>query len=117
MDEKKTWLDCVQEISDYAKVGDYEWLLDDLKVITDTISGKAQLDGSIINNPDHYNIDGFNATEVMEAIFGLQKTRDFFLLSAFKYLFRHNRKNGEQDLLKARRCLNIWYDLGGYGED
>ena len=114
--ESRNWLDCVQEIQDFAKVGEYGWLMDDLKVITDAINGKTLLDGSIIINPDHYNIDGFNATEVMTAIFGIEKTREFFLLSAFKYMFRHSRKNGEQDILKARRCLNIWYELGGYGE-
>ena len=104
--------ECLLEIRDFAEVNEYKWLLDDLEVITEALLSNDTPEMDIVENPNHYNIGGFNATEVMSAVFGVDKTRDFFLLSAFKYLFRHQHKNREEDILKARRCLNIWHELG-----
>lgn len=119
----KSAQECVMEIANYASVNELKWMTDDLEVIAASI-GKAsaaseteEIATDIINNPDHYTIDGINATELMKATLGLEATREFFLASALKYIFRHTKKNGEQDLLKARRCMNIWYELGQDGTE
>lgn len=56
-------------------------------------------------NPDHYkNQTSLECIESMELIFGYQKTFDFCLLNAWKYIWRWKNKNGKEDLDKAK-----WY--------
>lgn len=56
-------------------------------------------------NPDHYkNQTSLECIESMELIFGYQKTYDFCLLNAWKYIWRWKNKNGKEDLNKAQ-----WY--------
>jgi hypothetical protein len=54
---------------------------------------------SNINHPDHYQGDGIEAIDVIEA-FDL----DFSLGNVIKYALRASRKGGVEDLKKAR-----WY--------
>lgn len=55
-----------------------------------------------VNRPEHYvGTNGMECIDVIEA-FGLDK--DFCLANACKYILRHARKNGVEDLKKA-----VWY--------
>lgn len=54
-----------------------------------------------INHPDHYADDQFECIDVMMATQGLDATQDFCILNAFKYLYRHRKKGGIEDLKKA----------------
>lgn len=62
---------------------------------------------SEINHPEHYNIPGRKECidEMLEK-FGVEKVRAFCELNAYKYRYRHELKNGNEDLDKAK-----WYDL------
>ena len=56
-------------------------------------------------NPDHYkNQTSLECIEAMIIAFGYQKTIDFCLLNAWKYIWRWKNKNGTEDLDKAN-----WY--------
>ena len=65
----------------------------------------VRVDGSIspVNHPKHY--DGkYECIEVMRDVFGEDAVKSFCILNAFKYIWRHNKKNGTEDLKKAK-----WY--------
>ena len=57
-----------------------------------------------VNHPAHYEVGNYECIKVMEAIFGSEYVFHFCVCNAFKYLWRHQRKNGFEDLDKAR-----WY--------
>lgn len=58
-----------------------------------------------VNHPAHYNIPGRKEciVEMLEK-FGRKKVKAFCELNAYKYQYRHEMKNGEEDLKKA-----CWY--------
>lgn len=59
-----------------------------------------------VNHPNHYNISGRKECIVeMEEIFGVDAVLTFCKLNAYKYRYRHELKNGEEDLKKAK-----WYE-------
>lgn len=57
-----------------------------------------------VYHPAHYEVGNYECIKVMEAIFGCDYVFHFCVCNAFKYLWRHKRKNGFEDLEKAR-----WY--------
>lgn len=57
-----------------------------------------------VNHPAHYETGKFECIDVMLETQGKQAVTDFCVCNAFKYLYRHGRKNGVEDLKKAR-----WY--------
>ena len=74
----------------------------------------------VINHPDHYKTGKFECIEVMKEIFGADAVKDFCKLNAFKYLWRSDRKNGKEDLLKAKWYLDTYLlseDLNPYLSD
>lgn len=61
--------------------------------------------------PDHYRGDGMQPFDVIDA-FGL----DFYEGNALKYLLRWRKKNGVEDLCKARTYLQVLIDQHGGDE-
>lgn len=62
--------------------------------------------GEAVNHPAHYNAPGRKeCIEEMLDIFGIEKVKAFCKLNSYKYNYRHEMKNGEEDLAKAN-----WYD-------
>ncbi len=57
-----------------------------------------------VEHPAHYETGKFECIDVMLETQGKQAVTDFCVCNAFKYLYRHGRKNGVEDLKKAR-----WY--------
>ena len=57
-----------------------------------------------VNHPSHYETGKFECIDVMLETQGRQAVINFCVFNAFKYLYRHGRKNGVEDLKKAR-----WY--------
>lgn len=60
--------------------------------------------GDVVNHPSHYETGEYECIEVMEEVFGREAVESFCVCNAFKYLYRHKRKNRVEDLKKAR-----WY--------
>lgn len=70
-----------------------------------------------VNHPSHYEKQcSLECIDVMEAIFEYDAVFDFCVCNAFKYLWRHKFKNGEEDIKKAEWYINkaetIMYDVG-----
>ena len=47
----------------------------------------------------------------MKDVFGEQSTKDFCIMNAFKYLWRYKKKNGEEDIKKAKEYLKIYEEI------
>lgn len=66
---------------------------------------------SNVIHPGHYNIPGRKeCIEEMLEKFGYEKTEAFCELNSYKYQYRHEQKNGQEDLDKAatiRICCSI----------
>ena len=57
-----------------------------------------------VNHPSHYETGKFECIDVMVETQGTEATQAFCVCNALKYLYRHKRKNGLEDIKKA-----IWY--------
>lgn len=64
-----------------------------------------------VNHPSHYADGKYECFDVMLEIFGVPSVRSFCLLNAFKYLWRHRKKNGVEDIKKAIWYLNRYVQL------
>jgi hypothetical protein len=72
--------------------------------------------GDVVNHPSHYESGKFECIEVMEETQGKEAVMDFCICNAFKYLYRHNRKNGIEDIKKAKWYLDKYIELSKEGE-
>lgn len=67
-----------------------------------------------VYHPSHYNIPGKKECwDEMVERFGVEATKIFCKLNSFKYLYRHEEKNGQEDLEKAENYKNKFIELGG----
>ena len=63
-----------------------------------------------VNHPPHYE-GKTECIDVMVQTQGVEAVMSFCLCNAFKYLFRHKRKNGIEDVRKARWYLDKYLEL------
>lgn len=64
-----------------------------------------------VNHPSHYETGKFECIDVMVETQGIEATKNFCVCNAFKYIYRHNMKNGEEDLRKAKWYLDKYMAL------
>lgn len=57
-----------------------------------------------VNHPRHYETGKYECIDVMTETQGKDAVYEFCICNAFKYLYRHRRKNNVEDIKKA-----IWY--------
>ena len=62
-------------------------------------------DHDAVNHPSHYTSGGIECIDAMESAFGKEAVYWFCVCNAFKYVWRHKKKNGVEDLKKAQ-----WYE-------
>ena len=62
-------------------------------------------------NPNHYKQSGVECIDVMLSTQGKQAVQDFCPLNAFKYIYRHNLKNGVEDIRKAKWYIDKFLEL------
>lgn len=67
-------------------------------------------DKEMVNHPDHYQ-GARECIDVMRDLFGDHAVADFCRCNAFKYRFRANMKNGDEDIKKAEWYENYLYEL------
>lgn len=65
----------------------------------------------MVNHPTHYETGKFECIEVMVETQGVEAVQDYCICNAFKYLYRHRRKNGKEDIEKARWYINKYLEL------
>ena len=91
-----------------------EIYIDDLSGATTTIiddCGNVTTIPDVVNHPSHYESGKFECIEVMLETQGKDAVMDFCLCNAFKYLYRHNRKNGIEDIKKAKWYIDKYIEL------
>jgi hypothetical protein len=71
-----------------------------------------------VHHPFHYNMPGRKECwDEMVERFGVEATKNFCKLNAFKYQYRHSEKNGQEDLNKAENYHRKFIELGGTEEE
>lgn len=70
-------------------------------------------DKDMVNHPSHYETGKFECIDVMIETQGVEAVKHFCICNAFKYLYRHNNKNGAEDIKKAIWYLNKYVELDG----
>lgn len=72
-----------------------------------------------VNHPSHYETGKFECIEVMLETQGVEAVKNFCICNAFKYLYRHGRKNGLEDVKKAGWYIRKYIELeeGNANED
>lgn len=59
---------------------------------------------SNVNHPAHYNSTNYECIDVMRDVFGDDAVRTWIKLNLFKYSWRADHKNGDEDIAKI-----AWY--------
>lgn len=65
-----------------------------------------------VNKPPHYTGTSIECIDAMVETQGRERVIDFCICNAFKYLWRHDWKNGFEDIKKAAWYLNKAVELG-----
>ncbi len=60
----------------------------------------------VVSKPKHYASTSIECIDAMRETQGDEAVKAFCVCNAFKYLWRHNRKNGDEDIKKASWYLN-----------
>lgn len=72
----------------------------------------------MVNHPPHYETGcGFECIDVLIETQGVEAVRSFYVCNALKYLYRHKRKNGDEDIAKAVWYLQKYLELGEGARD
>ncbi len=71
----------------------------------------------MVNHPPHYESGQFECIDVMVETQGVKAVQSFCVCNAFKYLYRHENKNGLEDIKKAIWYLNKFVELEGKRTD
>ena len=66
----------------------------------------------VVNHPAHYNRDGaMECIEEMVVLFGVEETKSFCKLNAWKYRYRAADKGGEEDMKKSDFYIRMYKEL------
>jgi hypothetical protein len=108
-------ISCAEQLNKFYGSKDYKPFKTDLfyrqlEYLESFMNNENNIDKSVVydsvNNPYHYASGKYECIEVMRDTFGDEMLKSFCLLNAFKYLYRHHKKNGVEDLKKARFYLD-----------
>ncbi len=80
-------------------------------VIKEMMKEEVTIKEDIVNHPSHYESGKFECIDVMVEALGVDNVKGFCLCNAFKYIYRHRRKNGDEDIKKAQWYLNKYLEL------
>ena len=64
-----------------------------------------------VNHPSHYTQDNIECIDAMQAAYGKESVMHFCKCNAFKYQWRFDKKNGEEDIKKAQWYQNKFLEL------
>lgn len=65
----------------------------------------------IVNHPSHYETGTIECFDVIVESQGIIAAMDFCACNALKYIYRHRRKNGREDMEKAQWYISKWMEL------
>lgn len=67
----------------------------------------------VVNHPKHYTSGAYECFDEMLAVFGREAVVNFCKCNVYKYRYRSNLKNGEEDLKKADWYMGKIFELIG----
>ena len=67
----------------------------------------------VVSRPQHYTSTSIECIDAMRETQGDEAVKHFCECNAFKYLWRHNSKNGDEDVRKASWYLNKAVEIMG----
>ena len=70
----------------------------------------------MVNHPSHYELGKFECIDIMTETQGKDAVLGFCICNAFKYLYRHSRKNGIEDIKKAKWYIDKYIEMVGYDD-
>ena len=70
-----------------------------------------QLKEDNVNHPSHYASGGIECIDAMIAAYGIEAVKQYCKLNAFKYQWRFDKKNGNEDILKCQWYQNKYMEL------
>ena len=73
---------------------------------------KSETENDVVNHPSHYTQGGIECIDAMKSAFGADELAVYCKIAAFKYLWRSEFKNGDEDIEKAIWYLNKYKELG-----
>lgn len=76
---------------------------------TESPTEKTKYDS--VNSPSHYASGGIECIDAMVAAYGVEAVKDFCKCNAFKYQWRFDKKNGDEDVRKAQWYQNKLMEL------
>jgi hypothetical protein len=68
-------------------------------------------DTDVVNHPSHYETGKFECIEVMQEALGTEAVKAFCICNAFKYIYRHQRKNHLEDIKKAKWYIDKYIEI------
>ena len=80
-----------------------------LGIVAPKVEGNVVNDA--VNHPQHYCTGKYECIDVMLEVFGTEVIKDFCICNAFKYIYRHNKKNNLEDVKKAQYYINKYIEL------
>jgi len=73
----------------------------------------GQLEFDAVKRPEHYAKTSIECIDAMIETQGKEAVKAYCVCNAFKYIWRHNLKNGDEDIKKAAWYLNKAVELMG----
>ena len=71
----------------------------------------APAESDNVEHPEHYASGSIECIDAMIETQGIEAVKNFCICNAFKYLWRHGKKNGVEDVKKASWYLNKFIEL------
>lgn len=102
--DERGWRHKYNELNAPEDIVDYS-----ISKINGNYKGSASI--SNVDHPSHYNQGGIECIDAMVSAFGKEKVADFCIINAFKYIWRYNHKNGQEDINKAYWYMNKYREL------
>lgn len=64
-----------------------------------------------VNHPSHYETGKYECIDVMTETIGVDAVKGFCICNAFKYMYRHKRKNSIEDIKKAKWYIDKYLEM------
>lgn len=71
----------------------------------------SDLEFDVVRRPKHYTDEKVECIDAMIETFGVEAVKSFCVCNAFKYHWRHDKKNGEEDIKKATWYMDKYREL------
>lgn len=97
------WVDHVDLAHEYNVV----WQREKESIIDKLVVGEVDN----VNHPSHYASGGIECIDAMIAAYGVEAVKAYCKCNAFKYQWRFDKKNGNEDILKAQWYQNKYMEL------